>query len=483
MPGTNSSTPSLGFVDLPVEIQTHILEALASSHPASIYAVLPTCKHLYKIALPLSVRTYQSAAGPKNTSQYAQKRSRNLDFLRYITITKPELAAHVRRITIKHVSTSLIYRTAPSSKKPLGPESDEIGVYTNMIDASSLSDHVEDWEAVRHEWLRGLADGLVEQQIGLMFLACPKIQVLELGTPLAPRLLPRLIKAAALHGGSMKAPLLHHLREYYGEPEMPKSLFHFFNIGKEFLQLPQLRTFMCASLSSSGPNGHLFDENANPPRSSNVQNLTLLDANITQEGLSTVIRACRELKSFRWTPGDSSFLDMQIKPQDLAQALSPHRDTLECLHIDYQGQWRNQEWYVELEGFFIGTFLREMVSLKTLHIGMEAFTGFTDLWTIPSLYNNFNQEEKVSELKRVPRLVNHIPPNLESLELYGCTMEILPHIRELVDLHQTGERCASLRKIQLRFNADLVDPSKVSMISDANSSVLDLQFIYDQAPI
>ncbi|KXH59325.1 F-box domain-containing protein [Colletotrichum salicis] len=480
MQGANLSSRSQGFVDLPVEIQTHVLEALASSHPASICAVLSTCKHLYKITLHLSVRTYESAAGPKNTSEYAQKRSRNLDFLRYIVITKPELAQHVRRITIKHVSTSLIYRTAPSSKKPLGPESDEIGVYTNMIDASGLSDHVEDWEAVRHEWLRGLADGLVEQQIGLMFLACPKIQVLELGTPLAPRLLPRLIKAAALHGRSMKTPLLHHLREYCGEPEMPKSLFHFFNIGKEFLQLPQLRTFTCASLSSSGPNGHLFDQNANPPGSSNVQNLTLLDANITQEGLSTVIRACRELKSFHWTPGDSSFLDMQIKLQDLAQALSPHRDTIECLNINYQGQWRNQEWYVEQEGFFIGTFLREMVSLKSLHIGMEAFTGFTDLWTIPSLYRNLTQEQMLVELERVPRLVNHISPNLESLELYGCTGEILPHVRELVELHQTGDRFPSLRKIRLRFNAELVDSSKVGMELGANLSSLELEVTYDR---
>ncbi|KAL2884148.1 hypothetical protein SGCOL_000086 [Colletotrichum sp. CLE4] len=480
MQGANLSSRSQKLIDLPVEIQTHVLEALASSHPASICAVLSTCKHLYKVALHLSVRTYESAAGPKNTSEYAQKRSRNLDFLRYIVITKPELAQHVRRIAIKHVSTSLIYRTAPSSKKPLGPESDEIGVYTDMIDASGLSDHVEDWEAVRHEWLRGLADGLVEQQIGLMFLACPKIQVLELGTPLAPRLLPRLIKAAALHGRSMKTPLLHHLREYCGEPEMPKSLFHFFNIGKEFLQLPQLRTFTCASLSSSGPNGHLFDENANPPGSSNVQNLTLLDANITQEGLSTVIRACRELKSFHWTPGDSSFLDMQIRLQDLAQALSPHRDTIECLHINYQGQWRNQEWYVEQEGFFIGTFLREMISLKSLHIGMEAFTGFTDLWTVPSLYRNLTQEQMLVELERAPRLVNHISPNLESLELYGCTGEISPHVRELVEMHQTVERFPSLRKIRLRFNAELFDPSKVGMELGANSSNLDLEVMYDR---
>ncbi|OHE99489.1 F-box domain-containing protein [Colletotrichum orchidophilum] len=479
MPGEHPSTFSPGLVGLPLEIQNHILEDLASSHPASIRAILLTSKQFYQAALHLSVQTYESAAGPKNTSQYAQKRSRNLDFLRYIVITKPQLAQYVRRITIKHVSTSLIYRTAPSSKKPLGPESDEIGVYADMIDASGLSDHVEEWQAVRHEWLRGLADGLVEQQIGLLFLACPRIEFLELGTPLAPRLLPRLIKAAALHGKSMKSPLLHHLREYYGEPEMPKSLFHFFNIGKEFLQLPQLRTFTCASLSSSGPNGHLFDEDANPPECSHVQNLTLLDANITKEGLSTVIRACRKLKSFHWTPGDSSFLDMQIKLQDLAQAMSPHRDNIECLHINYHGQWRDQEWYVQREGLFIGTFLRDMISLKTLHIGMEAFTGFTDLWTVPSLYNRLSQEEKLLELEQVPRLVNHIPPNLESLELHGCTMEILPHVQELVDLYQTGQRFANLRMLWLHFNTELVDSNKVSLALDRNPSRLDLKISYN----
>ncbi|GKT42770.1 uncharacterized protein ColSpa_02951 [Colletotrichum spaethianum] len=316
-------------------------------------------------------------------SQHAQKRSRNLDFLRYITITRPELANNVRCINIIHVSTSLIYRLAPANKRPLGPASDETAVYTNMIDASGLPDHIEDWETVRDEWLRGLADGLVEQQIGLLLLACPRVEVLKLGTPLSPRLLPRLIRAAANHamlsinGPASKTsrPLLESLREYFGEPESPKSLFHFFNIGKEFLQLPQLRSFTCASLSNSGPNGHLFDEEANPPGSSNVQYLTLLDANVTIEGLRSLIRACKGLKSFHWTPGDSTFSDMQIKLPDLLQALSPHRETLQHLHIDYQDRWREMDWFFKRDNFFIGTFLKDMVSLKTLRIGMEAFTS------------------------------------------------------------------------------------------------------------
>ncbi|KDN68846.1 putative F-box domain-containing protein, partial [Colletotrichum sublineola] len=386
---TSRAAPAFPFLELPVEVQTDILQQLASLHHQSMRAVLLTCKYLYQVALPLSVYTYENVT-PKNMSQHAQKRSRNLDFLRYITITKPELAHNVRRISIIHVSTNLIYRLAPTNKRPLGPASDEMAVYTDMIDASGLSSHIEDWEAVREEWLRGLADGLVEQQIGLLLLACPKVKILKLGTPLSPRLLPRLIKAAAKRAvistsgaaPETNRPLLDSLRGYFGEPEAPKSLFHFFNIGKEFLQLPQLRSFTCASLSSSGPNGHLFSEEANPPGCSNVQHMTLLNTNVTIEGLRNLIWACRGLKSFHWTPGDSSFSDMQIKLPDLVQALMPHRETLQHLHIDYEDRWREMDWYCKRENFFIGTFLKEMISMKTLHIGMEAFMGFTDLWTI-----------------------------------------------------------------------------------------------------
>ncbi|KZL78067.1 F-box domain-containing protein [Colletotrichum tofieldiae] len=477
------ATQALSLLELPVEVQTQILQQLVHLHHQSIYAVLLTCKHLNQVALPLSVHTYDNVAS-KNMSQHAQKRSRNLDFLRYITITKPELAHNVRCVSIIHVSTSLIYRLAPANKRPLGPASDEIAVYTNMIDASGLPDRIEDWEAVREEWLRGLADGLVEQQIGLLLLACPRVEILKLGTPLSPRLLPRLIRAAAnramlpITGSASKTsrPLLDSLREYFGEPESPKSLFHFFNIGKEFLQLPQLRSFTCASLSNSGPNGHLFDEEANPPGSSNVQYLTLLDANVTIEGLRSLICACKGLKSFHWTPGDSTFSDMQIKLPDLFQALSPHQGTLQHLHIDYQDRWREMDWYFKRDNFFVGTFLKDMVSMKTLRIGMEAFMGFTDLWTIDDERNPTPQEEKLSEIDKVSRLINHIPPSLECLVLHGCTLEIVPHIQDLLNLLETEERVASMRKIRLYFNADLVDSRAVSFTYDARRIEFDYTF-------
>ncbi|KAK1975534.1 F-box domain-containing protein [Colletotrichum cereale] len=470
----SSAAQALSFLELPVEVQTQILRQLASSHHQSMRAVLLTCKHLYQVALPFSVHTYENVTS-KNMSQHAEKRSRNLDFLRYITITKPELAHNVRRISIIHVSTSLIYRLAPTNKRPLGPTSDEVAVYSDMIDASGLSSHIEDWEAVRNEWLRGLVDGLVEQQIGILLLACPRVEILKLGTPLSPRLLPRLVKAAAKRAmiatsgaaPGVNRPLLDSLREYFGEPESPKSLFHFFNIGKEFLQLPQLRSFTCASLSNSGPNGHLFDAEANPPGCSSVQHMTLLDSNVTIEGLRSLIWACGGLKSFRWTPGDSTFSDMHIKLPDLAQALSPHRETLQHLHVDYQDRWREMDWYSKRENFFIGTFLKDMTAMKTLRIGMEAFMGFTDLWTMEGDQSAVPPEEPLSEINKVSRLVSYIPPSLECLELHGCTLAIVPHAQALLDLLQTKETVTEIRRIRLCFNADIVDPRAVGFTFDA----------------
>ncbi|WQF82695.1 Putative leucine-rich repeat domain superfamily [Colletotrichum destructivum] len=470
------------FLGLPVEIQTQILQQLVSSHHESIPAVLRTCKHLYRVALPMSVHTYENATS-KNMSEHAQKRSRNLDFLRHITIAKPELAHNVRRISIIHVSTSLIYRLAPANKRPLGPSSDEMAVYTDLIDASGLSDHIDDWEAVRKEWLQGLADGLVEQQVGLLLIACPRVESLKLGTPLSPRLLPRLIRAAAANRATSPPaigpapgagrPLLDGLREYFGEPESPKSLFHFFNIGKEFMQLPRLESFTCVCLSNSGPNGHLFDEEANPPGCSNVQHLTLLDANVTIEGLRSLIRACMGLKSFHWTPGDSTFSDMQIKLPELAQALSTQRDTLQHLHIDYQDRWRGADWYAKREGFFIGTSLKEMASLKSLRIGMEAFLGFTDMWRMP---DGDLTHEQWSEFDKTPRLIDHLPPSLECLELHGCREEIIPHVQEVLDRLRSGERVAMLRRIRLCFNPYLVDRRSVSFACDGRPVDFDYTF-------
>ncbi|KAK1997450.1 F-box domain-containing protein [Colletotrichum falcatum] len=476
MTAGSRAAQALSFLELPVEVQTHILQQLASLHHQSMRAVLLTCKHLYQVALPLSVHTYENVTS-KNMSQHAQKRSRNLDFLRYITITRPELAHNVRRLSIIHVSTSLIYRLAPTNKRPLGPASDELAVYTAMMDASGLSSHIENWDAVRDEWLRGLADGLVEQQIGLLLLACPRVEILKLGTPLSPRLLPRLIKAAARRAiisvsapgapPGTKRPLLDSLREYSGEPESPKTLFHFFNIGKEFLQLPQLRSFTCASLSNSGPNGHLFNQEANPPGCSNVQHMTLVDTNVTIEGLRSLVWACRGLKSFHWTPGDSTFSDMQIRLPDLAEALAPHRETLQHLHIDYEDRWRDMDWYGKPDNFFIGTFLKDMVSIKTLHIGMEAFMGFTDLCKMHHEQVPAPQEERLAEIDSVSsRLANHIPPSLQCLELHGCTLAIVPHVQHLLDLLRTEEAFARMRKIRLRFNAHLVDPRALSFTFD-----------------
>ncbi|GKT62804.1 F-box domain-containing protein [Colletotrichum tofieldiae] len=148
---------------------------------------------------------------------------------------------------------------------------------------------------------------------------------------------------------------------------------------------------------------------------------------------------------------------MQIKLPDLFQALSPHQGTLQHLHIDYQDRWREMDWYFKRDNFFVGTFLKDMVSMKTLRIGMEAFMGFTDLWTIDDERNPTPQEEKLSEIDKVSRLINHIPPSLECLVLHGCTLEIVPHIQDLLNLLETEERVASMRKIRLYFNADLVD--------------------------
>ncbi|KAJ0167992.1 hypothetical protein CTA2_11362 [Colletotrichum tanaceti] len=471
----SSQTPS--FLGLPVEIQTQILQQLVSSHHESIPAVLRTCKHLHRVALPMSVHTYENATS-KNMSEHARKRSRNLDFLRHITIARPELAHHVRRISIIHVSTSLIYRLAPASKRPLGPSSDEMAVYAHLIDASGLSGHVDDWEVVRGEWLQGLADGLVEQQVGLLLLACPTVESLKLGTPLSPRLLPRLIRAAAAvesaPGAGLGRPdLLGGLREYFGEPESPKSLFHFFNIGKEFMRLPRLRSFTCVCLANSGPNGHLFDEEANPPGCSDVRHLTLLDANVTIEGLRSLVRACRGLRSFHWTPGDSTFADMQIKLSDLAQALSTQRRTLRHLHIDYQDRWRGADWFAKREGFFIGTSLKEMASLKSLRIGMEAFLGFTDMWRMPD--GDLTHQQR-SELDETPRLIDHLPPSLECLELHGCREEIIPHVQEVLDRLRSGEGVAMLRRIRLCFNPYLVDRRSVSFARDGTPVDFDYTF-------
>ncbi|GJC97647.1 F-box domain-containing protein [Colletotrichum higginsianum] len=435
----NHTPQAPSFLGLPIEIQTQILQQLVSSHHESIPAVLRTCKHLYRVASPMSVHTYENATS-KNMSEHARKRSRNLDFLRHITIAKPELAHNVRRISIIHVSTSLIYRLAPANKRPLGPSSDEMAVYTDLIDASGLSDHINDWEAVRKEWLQGLADGLVEQQGRIAQARDPAVAPAAAPPHQGRRREPRYVSPAIGPAPGAGRPLLDGLREYFGEPESPKSLFHFFNIGKEFMQLPRLESFTCACLSNSGPNGHLFDEEANPPGCSNVQNLSLLDANVTIEGLRSLIRACKGLKSFHWTPGDSTFSDMQIKLPELAQALSTQSDTLQHLHIDYQDRWRGADWYAKREGFFIGTSLKEMASLKSLRIGMEAFLGFTDMWRMP---DGDLTHEQWSEFDKTPRLIDHLPPSLECLELHGCREEVIPHVQEVLDRLRSGRgsRC------------------------------------------
>lgn len=196
-PRTRSQTGVSPFLRLSSEIQLTILHHLIPS-PKSIHALCKTCKHLYDIALPLSVHTFRNLdTGECFDENNEGAASKTIKFLRYITLTKPHLAQHVRCLILGDFDIGSPDDFPDDVNKTGALQGDEMDVYRDFINETFTRDDSVNWKIWRTEWLEGLANRVRDAEVALLLVACPNIESILMGESYKPHSFQRVIDVAA----------------------------------------------------------------------------------------------------------------------------------------------------------------------------------------------------------------------------------------------------------------------------------------------
>ncbi|CAH0044171.1 unnamed protein product [Clonostachys solani] len=456
------SSKSISLLSLPPEIQTHILAHLVSSFgKPSIHAVLRTCKRLYEIALPLSVHVYRNAA-PFSDGGGVCSRARNVQFLRYIVISKPELAKHVKTIILGRFSSE--NNPATHMKDIAQPQDiictkEELLVYQHAIE--DVLDHLNydrnsNWSG---EWVEDLSKGCSDAQVALIMLICPNIQTLLFEQATEPRQFIRLLQMV----GSLNSLKPPHGKLNISQPTIPLSkvedVFHeatdfeegyemFHEQGPAIFHLPRLRFYEGNLIYGDMLAAEKFDRLQ--PGSSPVEEITLRASTVAGPALMSILKACRALKKFEYTHNSFIKYYNRMKPREILEALLLHSETLEDVRVNMHDEWdKGWEWQDHPECLYMGTQLSQLHSLKTLTVSSQCLTG---ILPGPPVNNDSYQPPMPIQIEEAPTLIECLPESLESLKILGCGEAIWETATELLRTVEQGVRFTKLTYICFLFS-------------------------------
>ncbi|VUC31682.1 unnamed protein product [Clonostachys rosea] len=465
-------SPSLST--LPAEIQTRIFSYI---EPKGIQNILLTCNQLYQLGLPLSVRTFRNYKylddGVYDNDENLAVRSRSLKFLHYITITKPDLARHVKELLFGHYPAWHDVEMDALAKP--GPH--EMGVYRGLVEEAFAHDTHQEDKSHCINLIEDLERGVPDAVNALILIVCSRVEVLCYVESYQPRHLERVLQLASRNAQPspacgqeiVKRPLAN-LRQVYHESQDTKYGYLVWHRHAALLfQLPNLSTYEIVMANGSDEGGPLFD--ALPPRSSAVEHMVLRRSAISQVLIRHLFSPIKHLRSFEYTRGVYHMYDNEMMPRDLMEAILPHAETLEHLHINWEDDWYKNGWADQPERLFMGVELGDMVALKTLVTGMQALTGLLDAQP-----EDIFGPELPLEVEGAPTLVNCLPENLEDLVIHGCGKAILDQAQEFLNMISLGERYKSLRRVRFAFNQENIDPHLVQLTHGSSSLKLEVVF-------
>lgn len=198
-----------------------------------------------------------------------------------------------------------------------------------------------------------------------------------------------------------------------------------------FMVLPKLKTINCSGLRLEYA-GSWTDL----PRTSNVEELCLMDSLIASTNLSSLLTSIPNLKTFKYSLlyDDYTYNPISIynfHPRSICfTLLQSSKDTLETLHLDciYKIHWKPTKWYWYQ---LIGS-LSDFTALKsiTLHAALflHRFTSKFNQWKmLPKSLEQLNIIGLVREKKdRVRQLFRAIPDlyNIKEGDLWSATATI-----------------------------------------------------------
>lgn len=471
---------------IPQELQVRILSNLVTHDFQDILNTLCTCKKLHEIALPLSVSTFEVHTPHEPDNDDLSMRTRLFKFLRYITITQPGLASHVKTLVLERWLLDRYQEPIGSS----GPTGEDMLVYKALIRKAVASHYDTANERNKvSRWTSDLQAGMPDAIFALLLVVCTGLK--ELCFP-EPR-----VKDDRLDDGMLEVVNYSHLQyvlrlatekdpSVEGEPSHPAPLSLLERVYHEgvrgygydnwlghalpFLQLPRLRTYECL-------HGNILEEGAMfpaflAPSSSAVRNLVFRSSCISKNSLGIMLAAAKSLRSFEYMRGlsDNDSHYKAAMPRDIIEAIQSHATGLEHLTLDLNDDTYRRSWLDRPDRIFMGDKLRQMANLKSLVIGMLPLTGIIE--SEPNLSQLHAPKETGQVFRKVQetrRLIECLPESLERLEILCCGTGIVGEAQELLDYISLGLQFKHLTFVRFVFNYETTDRRLVHLTCRSSS--------------
>ncbi|CAG9956477.1 unnamed protein product [Clonostachys rosea f. rosea IK726] len=481
------------LLEIPSELQVRILSNLVTHDFEHILNILCTCKKLHEIALPLSVATFEVHTPNEPDNDDLPMRIRLFKFLRYVTITKPGLASHVKTLVLERWLLDRYQEPIGS----LGPTGEDMIVYKQLIRRVAVS-HFEP-ATVRYtiaRWSSDLQAGMPDAIFALLLVVCTGLKELCFPEPRE--------RDDRLDDGTLEVLNYSHLQyvlrvatetdpSIEGEPSHPAPLSLLERVYHEgvrdygydnwlchalpFLQLPHLRTYECLY-------GNILEEEAIfpaflVPSSSTVRDLVFRSSCISKNSLGIMLAAAKSLRSFEYMRGlsDNDSHYKAAMPRDIIEAIQSHAAGLEHLTLDLNDDSYRRSWLDKPDRIFMGDKLQQMANLKSLVIGMLPLTGIID--SEPSLSQLGAPAETgqgYTKVQETRRLVECLPESLERLEILCCGTGILGEAQELLDIISLGLRFEHLTFVRFIFNYETTDRRLVHLTCRSSSLRVETAF-------
>lgn len=162
-----------------------------------------------------------------------------------------------------------------------------------------------------------------------------------------------------------------------------------------------------------------------------------------------MLKACKALKRLEYTQLCTKTAYWSVNPQQLAEALLLHADTLEDLFVNFDDlRDKRWEWEDHTDILYMGTRFSQLHSLKRLTISMQSITGI--LAGLPA--TDTSSPQMPLRVEEAPSLIECLSESLEYLKILACGEEIQEKAAELLRTVEKRQRFTKLTYIGFYFN-------------------------------
>lgn len=194
---------------------------------------------------------------------------------------------------------------------------------------------------------------------------------------------------------------------------------------------------------------------------SNIQSIILRDSWCVPRAIRSLIGACKDLRKFTYTcdiKKRTEYDDFEVTARDIMEALLPHNNSLEYLHLDLMEEARTRTClWGPRERLYMDVELRQMHRLKSLALGSQNICGLLG----NGIVYHYTRDASIQP----PRVVECIPEYLEYLEIHSCGRNIISQLEEFLDTLIHPDRFSNLSSVKFRFNEEWVEEEEMKNLA------------------